>query len=360
MLTHLTYIWQDIAGNLRQKVKIEKMDHTDFYDASKYPIWNFDGSSTGQATRQDSEVLLYPIRIYNNKFRQATLSFIVLCECRTPNHTPHPTNHRAKAIEIFDRPIEICMTDEKDVILKQTAEQYYEPWFGIEQEFFVIDRNTGQPVGFQSNETQGKYYCSVSSTLNNMLNKMLDICCEFDLGVTGSNMEVAPGQAEIQLLSQGLKACDDLLILRYIITTVANDYNYDIDYYPKILDGDWNGSGAHVNYSTKFMRQSENKNNDPPYQHIMHTIEQFKEHHEKHISVYGDGNDKRLTGEHETSDLHTFTYGIADRGVSVRIPRTTHENGFGYIEDRRPSSNFNPYLVLPLIFETSIIGLTEK
>ena len=353
---HLTYVWQDFAGNLRQKVKIEEMVPNDFYNPSKYPVWNFDGSSTGQATRQDSEVLIYPVRIYNNRFRKGNLSFIVLCECRMPNGTAHPTNHRVKAEEIFNRMIETCVSDDKDVILRETAEQYYEPWFGIEQEFFVIDRSTGFPIGYDAGGTQGKYYCSVDSVLNNMLNKMLDVSCDFGLRVTGSNIEVAPGQAEIQLLSKGLKACDDLLMLRYVITTVANDYNYDIDYYPKVLEGDWNGSGAHVNYSTKYMRQSENKD---AYKHIMHAINQFQQHHEKHISVYGDGNDKRLTGEHETSNLHTFSYGIADRGASIRIPRTTHEKGYGYIEDRRPSSNFNPYLVLPLIFETSTLQLSE-
>jgi glutamine synthetase len=340
---YLTYVWQDVDGNLRQKVKIMKSDKSLTIDDCTE--WNFDGSSTGQAITTDSEVLISPVRIYPNVFSDH-LHQIVLCECKMPNGIPHPTNHRHKATIIYDRQIN-----------DKTAEEVYQPWYGIEQEFFIIDRTTELPINYDPKKEQGKYYCAIDSNINDLVQEMLQKCLEMGLNVVGSNMEVAPGQAEIQLLSTGLKACDDLLMLRYVIVQCANLHNYDISFHPKVLEGDWNGSGAHVNYSTIHMRNPDEVNGLKPYDYIMHSISQFAANHEKHISVYGKDNDKRLTGAHETSDIKTFSYGVAHRGASIRIPRATHEDGYGYIEDRRPSSNFNPYLVLPLIFETSTDGL---
>lgn len=341
---HLTYVWQDVDGNLRQKVKIIKKDTPP--TLSDCPVWNFDGSSTGQAITTDSEVLINPVRMYPNVFKSTVQHHIVLCECVMPNGAAHPTNHRQKASAIYNRAVN-----------NKTAEEVFQPLYGIEQEFFVIDRTTNLPINYNSEGEQGRYYCAIDSNIDDLIEEMILKCLVMGLNAVGYNMEVAPGQAEIQLLSSGLKACDDLLMLRYTITQCANLHNYDISFHPKVLEGDWNGSGAHVNYSTLQMRTTETTNGLKPYDYIMHAISKFSANHQKHISVYGKDNDKRLTGAHETSDINTFTYGVAHRGASIRIPRATHQDGYGYIEDRRPSSNFNPYLVLPLIFETSVDGL---
>ena len=166
--------------------------------------------------------------------------------------------------------------------------------------------------------------------------------------VTGMNAEVAPCQWEIQVCAEGIEAADQLIMLRYILNRTAEMIGAWINYEPKPLTGDWNGSGCHVNFSTKSMRSVGG------YQHITHAIKMLEENHEKHIAAYGSGNELRLTGEHETSSMDTFTSGVAERGASVRIPHDTVKNGYGYFEDRRPSSNMDPYLVTSLILETSL------
>lgn len=362
---HLTYIWLDAKDNLRQKVKISpidnlKLDSSNIPYPENFPIWNFDGSSTGQADTQDSEVLIRPVSVYNTTkiSKNSYVSYVILCECLLPDMNPHPTNHRQYAKSIFEKVIKYeSSTNQKSD--RETLENIFKPWYGIEQEFFIMNPRTGNPLNYDISREQGPDYCSISSNLNPIVNEMLLSCLNVGLNTVGYNLEVAPGQAEIQLLSEGLKACDDMIMMRYIIMQVAESHGYYISFHPKPLTGNWNGSGAHVNYSTQFMRTDEkltyHKNPDmTQYDHIMHSITQFEQNHEKHISVYGEDNDKRLTGKHETSSMETFSYGIADRSASIRIPRQTHTNKYGYIEDRRPSSNFNPYIVLPLIFETSI------
>lgn len=388
---HLTYIWLGGNNELRQKVKLLSNKHNDSNmideDMNSYlknprlnfngtshitkklqqitqfiPIWNYDGSSTNQAERGNSEVILIPKVLYPCPFKYENndemVRILVLCETYLPSNTdyefvPHPTNHRVSAKQTFNK----IFND------KYSVDTLFKPCYGIEQEFFITTRD-GTPLQYQENELQGKFYCSINSPLNKIVDDMLHYCQLTGLNVVGSNLEVAPGQAEIQILEYGLKACDDLVMLRYIISQTASLYDCDVNIQPKPLKGDWNGSGAHVNYSTSFMRndmdlkdQLTNKEVDKPYDHIMYAISQLDANHQKHIDCYGEGNEQRLTGEHETSSMDKFTYGVADRGASVRIPRATHRSQFGYIEDRRPSSNFNPYQVLPLIFETTTSGL---
>ena len=74
--------------------------------------------------------------------------------------------------------------------------------------------------------------------------------------------------------------------------------------------------------------------------------------HWDHIQVYGHGNEKRLTGAHETCDINTFRWGVSDRGASVRVPNQVASDGCGYFEDRRPSANCDPYLVCHKLIET--------
>ena len=78
--------------------------------------------------------------------------------------------------------------------------------------------------------------------------------------------------------------------------------------------------------------------------------------HEEHINVYGAGNERMLTGKHETASIEKFSYGVANRGASIRIPRFTEAAGKGNLEDRRPASNIGPYSVTAKVFETSHFG----
>merc|ERR1712151_1482307 len=117
------------------------------------------------------------------------------------------------------------------------------------------------------------------------------------------------------------------------------------------MGGDWNGSGAHVNYSTKSTR-------DPAlgWDTFMHYCELMKKYHSQSMLLYGTGNEQRMTGLHETAKFDEFTYGIGARGCSVRIGNDAKRNGCGYMEDRRPSSNIDPYLSVSALADATING----
>ena len=330
---NLEYIW--IGGNneLRGKTKVIKIKNNSL-SLSDCPKWNYDGSSTGQATGDDSEVMLHPVRIYKNPFRNKH-SYFVLCQTMNKDGTRHITNTRHVASEIFDK-----------------YESEHKPMYGIEQEFFMIDLNTNKPLGYHSDsETrpQGPYYCSVGAGNcygRNIGEEMLEACLRSKLNITGLNFEVAPGQCELQICETGIKAADDLIILRYILQRVGENHSVRIDLSAKPLSGDWNGSGCHVNFSTQSMR------NEGGYQVILDAMPKLESKHKEHIDVYGDDNNLRLTGKHETSSMEEFSYGVANRGASIRIPNSTFNDKKGYFEDRRPSSSMDPYLVLSKILDT--------
>lgn len=352
MTTRLEYVW--VGGNteLRSKVKVEYFDEnvdTQNLQLEQIPMWNYDGSSTGQATGEDSEVLIKPCRLYKNTNSEEnegfSSSYYVLCETFTPDMNPHPTNTRHQARLLFEEHGET-----------------HSPMFGIEHEFFILDRDTKHPLGFRQREDgvfvkyepespQGKYYCSVGSGNaygRRFLNEALSLAVKTGVRVTGSNIEVCPGQVEIQVCNTGIAAGDDSLMLKYLLSKLGEDYGYIIEWGAKPVKGDWNGSGCHVNFSTNLMRK------DGGWDEIILAINRLSEKHSEHISVYGDDNSERLTGLHETSDIHTFSYGVANRGCSIRIPRSTEDKKYGYFEDRRPSSSADMYVVTSKLFGTSI------
>jgi glutamine synthetase len=353
----LEYIWVDGHDQLRSKTKIYeeqtetitnnlkqalKNKNTDRLNNRKYlselnilkliPDWNFDGSSTNQAIGKDSEVILRPVRIYLDVFRKN--GFLVLCETWTSKMVPHETNTRNKALRIFS---------------KFSSE---EAWFGIEQEFFMINTKNGLPIGFNNDGSahpQGRYYCSVGAGKcfgRDFAEEVLENCLNTNLNITGLNFEVAPGQCELQLRDEGIKAADDLIILRYILLRTGEKFDTFIDLRAKPIKGDWNGSGCHVNFSTKNTRQENG------LKLIYKMMDKLKRTHDYHISNYGNDNAERLTGKHETSSMDKFSYGTADRTSSIRIPKSTVMMNKGYFEDRRPSSSMDPYKVLSILLQT--------
>ena len=321
------YIWLDgymPEQNFRSKTKIIEMDSFDM-DAGKLPVWAFDGSSTKQAEGNFSDLLLYPKRVYLDPARID--GYLVLCEVYNPDGTPHPTNTRH--------------------LLKD--DPYL--WVGFEQEYVIM--KDGRPLGFPKNgfpAPQGRYYCGVGTgnvAGRDFVESHLDECLEADLDISGINAEVMLGQWEYQVFAKGaLKAADDLMISRYMLFRLSEYYDYVIELHPKPVKGDWNGSGMHTNFSTKEMREKGGKK-------LMTDIcKAFEKRHDEHMKVYGAHNEERLTGKHETQSIDKFTYGVSDRGASIRIPASTAKTWKGHLEDRRPASNANPYLVLAEIQKT--------
>lgn len=340
------YVWQGGNGEFRCKTKSMT---SECKSASDYPIWNFDGSSTEQAPGNNSEVYLKPIAVYPDPFRNAGIkdgkNVLVLCECVLPKSDdsmvmkPHPTNTRAAAVELFDQVKE------------------HEPWFGIEQEYTLFYEDGRTPFGWPEGgypAPQGPYYCGAGSRSaygRRIADAHYKACLYAGITIAGINAEVMAGQWEYQVgPCTGIDSGDHVTMSRYIMKRVTEDFGLVVSFDPKPIAGDWNGAGCHTNYSTKAMR-AENG-----YTVIEEALKKLKIKHKEHIAAYGEGNDRRLTGLHETAKLGEFSWGVADRGKSVRVPKTTFIEKRGYLEDRRPASNMDPYVVTALIARTTILG----
>ena len=333
--TFVEYVW--IGGNneLRSKTKVmSEMVHS----LDQLSNWNYDGSSTAQASGDDSEVIIKPRALFNDPFRRGHHK-IVLCDTYKPGDEPLKNNYRVWAKEIFDKKLE-----EK-------------PWFGLEQEYFLIDPTTSKPPGYEVNKTQGQFYCSIGAENafgREIAEKHLSACVYAGITISGINAEVAPGQWEFQIgPCVGIEQGDHLWMARYLLNRVAEMHGMSINIEPKPLKGDWNGSGCHTNYSTKNMREGTKEKTGLEF--IEEAVEKLSMKHDAHMAVYGTGNDERMTGAHETASFDKFSHGIANRGASIRIGNENYKNQKGYFEDRRPSSNCDPYLVTGIIFRTTCL-----
>ena len=331
--SRLEYIWIDNDYHLRSKIRV--MEVTDF---NNIPEWNYDGSSTDQASTDNSEVVIKPRKIFTSTNDKHHL--LVLCDTYDRDGNVLHTNNRKLANDIFNKNLE-----EK-------------PWFGMEQEYFLIDPQTGKPLGFNEHKTQGQYYCSVGTENafgRSIAEQHMLECINYGIQISGINAEVAPGQWEFQIgPCEGINAGDHLWVARYLLYKITEKHNIIVDIEPKPLAGDWNGSGCHTNYSTKSMR--EGNDNKEGLDFINEAIHKLSQKHEQHMQVYGTGNELRMTGKHETSSYDVFSSGISNRGASIRIGTETYKNKKGYFEDRRPSSNCDPYLVTSKLFETTVIS----
>lgn len=322
------YLWLDgytPEPHIRSKTKVMEIDgFTGQIDL--LPIWAFDGSSTRQAEGHSSDLLLKPCSLYRDPAREN--AWLVMCEVLNPDETPHVSNTRA------------LVEDDDDY------------WFGFEQEYtFVFN---GRPLGFPENgfpAPQGMYYCSVGNgnvAGREVVEEHLDTCLKAGIDITGINAEVMLGQWEYQCFSKGAKqAGDDLWVSRYLLFRISEEHGVNIEFAPKPVKGDWNGSGMHTNFSNRVMRDI---GGEEMFDKILNSM---KKYHKEHIDVYGSGNHERLTGLHETQHIDTFSYGVSDRGASIRIPiSTVREDWKGYLEDRRPASNADPYRIVARILAT--------
>jgi glutamine synthetase len=329
------YIWIDgtePTAKLRSKTKIVE-------DGAELPIWGFDGSSTNQAPGDASDCVLKPVFSCPDPIRGGD-DKLVLCEVLYIDMTPHETNTRAACAAVAEK----------------FASQ--EPLFGIEQEytFFKNGRPYGfpSPVGFPA--PQGGYYCGVGADEvfgRDIVEAHMDACLTAGLHLSGINAEVMPGQWEFQIGPVAPpQVGDEMWIARWLLYRIAEDFDVAATLDPKPAAGDWNGAGAHTNFSTNAMRSN--------YDAIIAACEALGTKVEEHIAGYGAGIKDRLTGAHETAPYNEFSYGVSNRGASVRIPWQVEVDKKGYIEDRRPNANCDPYVVTQLIVDTCCSALAGE
>lgn len=312
---------------IRSKTKI-------LADGDEPGIWGFDGSSTNQATGDNSDVVLEPVYQCPDPVR-GNNDILVLCETKLTDMTPHPSNTRAAAV----------------AALEKYGSQ--EPWFGLEQEYTMVDPATQWPYGFPAHGfpgPQGPYYCGVGAVKiagRDIVEEHTQLCIDAGLAISGTNAEVMPGQWEFQIgPADTVTVADHVWIARYLLYRLGETYNVEISLSAKPMRGDWNGAGMHTNFSTNTMRES--------YDAVVAAAEALGApgKPEEHLAGYGTGIEERLTGEHETQRYDQFSYGVSDRGASVRIPWQVARDQKGYIEDRRPNANADPYVLTTLMTNT--------
>tara|TARA_B100000809_G_C15127966_1_gene527115 strand:+ start:520 stop:1530 length:1011 start_codon:yes stop_codon:yes gene_type:complete len=327
------YIWMDghePTQKLRSKTKIIEGPVNSLSDI---PDWGFDGSSTMQAAGKDSDCMLKPVSYIQDPIREGD-NLLAMCEVMNPDGSVHDSNTRAH--------------------LRSVAEQYadQDSWFGIEQEYTFFQGRV--PLGWPEGgypAPQGPFYCGVGADEvygRDIVEEHLELCIDAGLEISGINAEVMPGQWEYQVGPLGpLDAADQLWLSRWLLYRIAEDYGVSATLHPKPVKGDWNGAGAHTNFSTKSMRE------EGGLKVIEAACEALGNKHDDHIAIYGAHNEERLTGLHETCSIQDFRYGVSDRGASIRIPMATANDGYGYLEDRRPSANMDPYKVCAALIETT-------
>ena len=305
---------------------------------SALPHWGFDGSSTNQATGDDSDCQLFPVFACRDSLRGGD-NLLVLCEVVTHGGTPHPTNTRRAATEIDER-----------------TKSSLDCWYGMEQEYTMM--KDGYPLGFPEGGypgPQGPYYCGVGAEYvfgREIVEEHMTACIKAGVKMSGINAEVMPGQWEFQIgPADTVGVGDHLWMARYLLYRVGEEHNVEMSLDAKPIKGDWNGAGMHTNFSTKEMREN--------YDAVEAACKALGAlgKPEEHLEGYGVGIEDRLTGEHETQRYDQFSFGVSDRGASIRIPWQVAKEGKGYIEDRRPNANADPYVLTRLMTNTVCEGL---
>lgn len=328
--TCIEYIWlhgQDPAL-LRSKTKVIKGQCTELTDI---PIWDTSDPPFGGDARNFAEYFLKPVFFVPDPLRGAP-HLITICELFTKDELPHSDNTRA--------------------LLRLAATRYeiHNPWFGIEQEYTLM--RDGWPLGFLKNGFPFPHrpaYNGVGADRvsgRDLVEEHMMACLAAGLNIGGINAEAMPGQWEFQLgpLSP-LDVSDQLWVARWLLHRLGEKYEYDVSFEPKLIQGQWHGSGAHTNFSTKEMRSPGG------IKAIKDACEKLRETHVEHLAVYGANNHQRLARQ-RSNPVDEFNSGVANRKTSVRIPLIVAAAGAGYLEDRRPGANMDPYLVTLRLLQT--------
>lgn len=346
------YIWLDgkkPSQTLRSKTRVlPPIERTAGpVSLDPFPEWGFDGSSTLQATGDNSDCVLKPVSAFHDPIR-GDGNYLVLCEVFEDNNKPHASNTRAPLRALFDK----------------QAVKDADPWIGFEQEYTFYDG--ARPLGWPEHHRhfpgqQGPYYCGVGADEvagREIVEEHMNVCVAAGLSFYGINAEVMLGQWEFQIgyrpdfgdKADPLTMSDHLIMGRYLLYRIAEKYGISATIDVKPEKGDWNGAGCHTNFSISAYRKA------GALKAIQEAIERLGAKHKEHIAIYGAGLDQRLTGDHETCSINEFRSGVSDRGASIRIPKNVQDGGKGYFEDRRPGANCDPYLVSAALVST-VLGL---
>ena len=330
------YFWvsgQNTYTDLRSKYKTVTNIAIEAVTVDDLPVWNFDGSSTGQHRGVNTEIIIKPVALFPHPTLDNAKA--VLAECYYPDGTPEKGNTRHMAKKLFDQHLDD------------------EPMFGLEQEYFIY--KDGKPYMWPENgfpAPQGDYYCANGSQVcgREVALEHYLACLKCGVKISGVNAEVAPSQWEFQIgPAIGIEQGDHMVMARWIFQKIAEKYGLQINYHPKPIKGDWNGSGCHMNFSTKAMRE------EGGLKEIKAACERLGKTFLDDVKFYGGNNLERMTGAHETSKLSEFTYGVGTRHTSCRIGNDVARDGKGYFEDRRPASNIDPYIASVRMY-TSAMG----
>jgi glutamine synthetase len=325
----LEYVWLDGKMNLRSKYKTIKINDNDL----NIDQWTYDGKSTYQIDTDDSEVILNPIAFYNNPFFEKGQSLLVLCDTfyeKNSKFIPTSTNRRILAREIFLKKKEL------------------EPWFELKQEYFMMCNEytyeSSTPLFFKNPKQpkeQGDYYCGVGNqniVMRNLAEKHYLYCITAGINISGMNAEIAPNQWRFKIgPCLGVSAADELILARYILTKLSEQFGVDISFKSRPLQIPWNKSGLHVNFSTSETREIDGLNKLNTY------IQNLNSKHAEHLLVYGD-NSEKLNLRPETSN------------INISIPNKVNREKKGYLKDNRPLSHADPYIIIAKIFDTCCIS----
>lgn len=324
------YVWLDNNNGIRSKIRVLPMDTI---KDGQIPLWNFDGSVIGQETNSTSEMVIRPVQTFNHPFFDNGI--IVMCDVHmlldNGELKAHISNTRAKHNSMFEN------------------HSNQEPLYSLEQEYYILERGDNAPYGIVPNRRNvARYYCGNQYNLmpgRRIAEAHLQACLQAGLAVSGIHAEVGPSQWEYVIGPViGLEAADQLWVSRFLLYRIAEKSGVDISFHPKPLGEDLPGNGCHINFSTAGTR------GDNGIEEIERILGNLKSTHDLYISHCGEDTTKRLTGDHETSRSQTFSWNVAGRDSSIRIPKDTAINKQGYFEDRRPSGNMDPYVLCGYLF----------
>lgn len=332
------YVWVDGTGeNVRSKARtIEFIPD----NHKEVPVWGSDGKASMLPVPKESDVLLVPVAIYNDPFRRGN-NKLVLCDTYEYDGKALPTNHRKSFCDALNK---VC---DQEIM------------WGLEQQYMVMDmdeRPFGWPVMLGEPRKHMGYYCSVGGNKvygREIAESHYRACLYAGVQIASIHPDAIPGQWEFQIgVSPGIKGPDDLWMARYILGRISEEYGTHICYHPKRYEN-LSGSSCHVNFSTKATRK------DNGLSTLQEYMQKLSKRHDEHLKKYdpygGEQNKRRLTGKDGASAADTFSSGVGDKNLSVRITKESETKKKGYVEDRRPAANGDPYAVCDMIVRTCLL-----